>query len=303
MIHELTRQAEALGFRAVGLSRPGRPLHMDAFLEWLRQGRHGDMAWLERNLDVREDPRRLLPGCRTLVSLARPYPWEKPATQDGYTTARYARPDRPDYHQDLKIRGRTLAAWVQKRFPGCRTRVCVDSAPLLERGFAYQSGLGFIGRNGMLVVPGIGSRVVLAEILTTADLPVPDLAPLENGCGECTRCLDACPTGALEAPYVVDASRCLSYRTIEWKGRVDAGDAARMGDCFLGCDRCQEVCPFNPQDGSRRVVLPPASAFLRMDDQAFEERFGRTALARPGLAKIRSNLEALGVTASDRHAR
>ncbi len=294
MLSDLTRRLRSAGFVAVGLSRPGRPARMDAFLRWLRQGRHGEMGWLQRNLDVREDPTRLLPGCRTLISLAFPYPWEKPATPDGYTVSRYARPDAEDYHRELKRLARGPAAWIEATFPGSRTRVCVDSAPLLERSFAFEAGLGWIGKNGMLVVPGVGSRVFLAEILTTAELPVPDRGPVEDLCGTCTRCLDACPAGALTAPRELDASRCLSYRTVEWRGEVDPATARRMGDCFLGCDRCQEACPHNPGEETRRVLLPPSGELLRMDEEAFSERFGRTALARPGLGKIRSNLRALG---------
>jgi epoxyqueuosine reductase len=293
MHSELIQRARTAGFAAVGFSRPGRPARMDAFLRWLRQGRHGEMGWLERNLDVREDPTRLLPGCRTLVSLAFPYPWEKPAAPDGYTVSRYARPDAEDYHRELKRRARGPAAWIEEAFPGSRTRICVDSAPLLERSFAFEAGLGWIGKNGMLIVPGVGSRVFLAEILTTAELPIPERRTVEDLCGTCTRCMDACPAGALTAPRELDASRCLSYRTVEWKGEVDPETAARMGDCFLGCDRCQEACPHNPEGEARRILLPPSGELLRMDEEAFSERFGRTALARPGLGKIRSNLRAM----------
>ncbi len=290
---ELTQKALSLGFVAAGFTRPGRPPHMDAFRRWIRQGRHGDMAWLARNLDVREDPSRLLSDCRTVICLAHPYPWVQPATPEGYTVSRYARPDADDYHKSLKGACRGLVARIQEAFPGSKARVCVDSAPLLERSMAHAAGLGFVGKNNMLIVPGTGSRVFLAEILTTADLPVPDVVPVESLCGACTRCLDACPTGALEAPHLVDASRCLSYRPIEWTGEVDAETAGRMGDCFLGCDRCQEVCPFNPEGKERRVVLPSAEALLRMDEQVFAERFGRTALARAGREKVQANLRTL----------
>ncbi|MGM0662999.1 MAG: tRNA epoxyqueuosine(34) reductase QueG [Thermodesulfobacteriota bacterium] len=297
MLSRFTEKAYSLGFAAIGFSRPARPPHMDAFLRRLREGRHGDMAWLERNLDVREDPRRLLSGCRTIISLARPYPSQKPATPEGLTVSRYARPDAEDYHVELKRLCGELGKFIQQAFPDSRSRTCVDSAPILERDIAYAAGLGFIGKNSMLIIPGIGSGVFLAEILTTADIPFPAASPLESLCGDCTRCMDACPTGALEAPYLVDASKCLSYLTIEWKGKVDEKTAEKMGDCFLGCDRCQEACPLNPADDSTCVALPSAREFFLMDEQAFMKRFGRTALSRPGLAKIRSNLMAMGRTA------
>jgi len=290
-----TQTARDLGFVAVGFLRPGRPPHLDAFLRWVRSGRRADMAWLERNLEIREDPALLLPGCRTLVCLAWPYSDGKPCSPDGYTVSRYARPNRPDYHGELKSRCRVLVGEIERRFPGARSRVCVDSAPILERSFAQQAGIGFVGKNTLLIVPGVGSYVFLAEILTTAELPVPRAEPVESVCGDCSRCLDACPTGALEAPYVLNASLCLSYRTIEWKGAVGPDEGRRMGNCFLGCDRCQEVCPLNPGVGAADVSLPPVREFLEMEPQDFERDFGRTALSRPGLEKIRSNLRALGV--------
>lgn len=270
---------------------------MDAFLRWLGEGRHGEMAWLERNLEVREDPQRLLSGCRTIISLALPYAWQKPATPEGLAVSRYARPDAEDYHLELKRLCGELGRLIQRTFPGSSSRTCVDSAPVLERDIAYSAGLGFIGKNNMLIVPGTGSRVFLAEILTTADILFPAPIPLESLCGDCTRCMDACPTGALEAPYLVDASKCLSYLTIEWKGKVDEETAEKMGSCFLGCDRCQEACPLNPAEDSTRVALPSAREFFRMDEQAFMESFGRTALSRPGLGKIRANLGAMVRTA------
>ena len=294
MIHAFTEMAKALGFVAAGFTRTGRPIHMDVYLRWVKAGKQGDMSWMGRNLDIREDPTKLLPGCRTVVSLAWPYPKEKPATPDGLTASRYTRPDALDYHVELKEKCRSLADGLCRQFPGERTRICVDSAPILERSFAQMSGIGFIGKNNLLIVPGYGSYIYLAEILTTADLPASEAQTPKDPCGDCTRCLDACPTGALEAPYSLNASKCLSYLTIEWKGDVDEETGKRMGDCFIGCDRCQEACPHNNGGlSSRRVVLPMAREFMDMDADTFERRFGRTALARPGLAKIQSNLKAI----------
>ncbi|MGD8388198.1 MAG: tRNA epoxyqueuosine(34) reductase QueG [Desulfobacteraceae bacterium] len=294
MIQAFTEMAEDLGFVAVGFSRPGPPLHMDFYLRWVNAGKQGDMSWMARNLDIRREPTKLLPSCRTVVSLAWPYPKEKPATPEGLTVSRYARPDALDYHVEIKEKCRSLAEWLCRQFPGERTRICVDSAPILERSFAQESGIGCIGKNTMLIVPGYGSYIYLAEILTTAELSAPEALSPKDPCGDCTRCLDACPTGALEAPYSLNASRCLSYLTIEWSGDVDEETGKRMGDCFLGCDRCQEACPHNNGGvSSRRIVLPPARDFLGMDADTFESRFGRTALARPGLAKIQSNLKAI----------
>ncbi len=285
--------ARELGFVGAGFSRPRRPAFVEEFRRWIRAGRHGEMAWLARNLELREDPSRLLEGCRTIISLAYPYPKEKPATPEGLTVARYARPWTEDYHTTLRRLCGELSARLKRAMPGSRTRVCVDSAPILERSAATGAGLGFIGRNNMLIVPEYGSFVFLAEILTTAELPPSPAQPATDQCGSCTRCLDACPTGALDAPFSIDAGKCLSYLTLEWAGVVGPETGRLMGDCFLGCDRCQEACPYNGGASAREVVLPVAEAFLEMSDKAFSERFDRTALARAGPAKIRSNLLAL----------
>ncbi|MFP4036428.1 MAG: tRNA epoxyqueuosine(34) reductase QueG [Desulfobacteraceae bacterium] len=285
--------ARELGFIGAGFSRPERPAFMEEFCRWIRSGRHGGMAWLARGLQAREDPARLLRGCRTIISLAYPYPKEKPATPEGLTTARYSRPWTEDYHTTLKCLCGELSSRLKRELPESRTRICVDSAPILERSAAVRAGLGFIGRNNMLIVPEYGSYVFLAEILTTAELQASQPQPVSDQCGSCTRCLDACPTGALEAPFSMDASKCLSYLTVESSEPVGPETGSLMGDCFLGCDCCQEVCPYNGGAGAREVVLPVAGAFLEMSEEAFSRRFGHTALARPGLAKIQSNLRAL----------
>ncbi len=248
---------------------------------------------MARNLDIREDPARLLEDCRTIISLAYPYSPRKPCTPEGVSAARYSEPRQIDYHHRLRKKAKGLAEALQPQFPGTRTRVCVDSAPIMERSFAYQSGIGFIGKNTQFIIPGHGSYLFLVEILTTALPSFPEPALMENQCGSCTRCLDACPTGALEAPYRLNAAKCLSYRTIEQKERVDTETGKKMGDCFFGCDVCQEVCPMNKGDEPGEVVLPPIERILSMDEETFQGAFGKTALARPGLAKIKDNILAM----------
>lgn len=236
----------------------------------------------------------LLEQCRTIISLAYPYDAEKPATPEGYTMARYTEPWHEDYHNRLRKKARQLVASIRGLYPGSKSRVCVDSAPILERSFAYSSGMGFWGKNNMLIIPGYGSFVFLVEILTTAAISFDqDSSIIADRCGSCTRCLDACPTGALEAPYRLDAARCLSYLTIEYDGPLDAETGKRMGSCFLGCDICQEACPFNPVKNARNPCLPTLSAFLKMSNDPFERRFGKTALSRPGLKKIQRNIQAI----------
>ena len=292
-ISSLEEEASGLGFVALGLSKPRKPLFYDDLCAWLASGKQGEMDWLAKNLEVRANPERLLKGCRTIVTLAYPYPSRRPCTPDGFTAARYSEPERNDYHDRLRKLAGTLARGIRETYPGSRTRVCVDSAPILERSVAYTSGIGFIGKNNMLIVPGYGSYLFLAEILTTAALPLRAVTPLENRCGTCNRCVEACPTGALERPFSIDASRCLSYLTIEYGGRVDRATGGRMGSCFFGCDRCQEVCPFNDRQAARELSLPSTEELLRMDEGAFNKTFGRTAFSRAGLEKIQGNIRAI----------
>lgn len=293
MIAGLIEEAKALGFVAAGLCRPQAPPFLEEFGLWIDSGKHADMHWLARHRGLRETPERLLTGCRSVMVLAYPYGKAEPATPDGLRVARYAEPEKDDYHRRVKAVAGRLASLIQAAYPGSRCRICVDSAPIMERSFGYLSGIGFIGRNNMLIIPGFGSYFFLAEILTTAELPFPEPGPMENRCGPCSRCLEACPGGALEAPFHLDAGRCLSFLTVEYDGPLGEEAGLRMGNCFVGCDVCQEVCPFNAGPRSRRVCLPGTREILGMDERSFEERFGRTALSRPGLDRIKRNLYAI----------
>jgi len=293
VISSFIKKAKHLGFVAVGMSRPERPVFFDRFREWIADGKQADMHWLGRYMDLRENPEKLLKGCRTIISLAYPYSPAKPSTSEGFTIARYAEPEKADYHTRLKSQVRKLVKTLLTLHPGCKTRICVDSAPILERSFAYASGIGFIGKNNALIVPGHGSYVFLAEILTSAELFQSGIQSLENQCGACNRCISACPTGALEAPYTLNAAKCLSYLTIEYHGEIQSSDGQNMGDCFFGCDVCQEVCPFNECISSRTVRLPSTDEMLTMEEAEFQIRFGETALSRSGLNKIKSNIRAL----------
>ena len=212
--------AKNLGFIAVGFSRPHRPAHFDSFLRRLADRKHGDMTWLERNLDLREDPSKLLEGCQTIISLAYPYPNFRHHTEDGYWVARYADPSREDYHFRLKKLGEDLFGSIQKDYPGSKAMVCVDSSPILEKSIAWQSGLGFIGKNTLLVIPGYGSYLFLVEILTTAPLKYPTIEPMRDQCGTCTA---ACPMS-------IDVTRRVR------EGRLETAS------CIL-CGSCVDACP------------------------------------------------------------
>ena len=286
-------KAKALGFIAVGFTRPGRPLHFDHLRAWLDAGKNGDMEWLARNLDVREDPSRMLRNCSTVISLAYPYPSAIPETRDGFSVARYADPAKKDYHARLKSLCRELVLLIEDTYPGGKSRVCVDSAPVMERSIAVAAGLGFIGKNNLLILTGYGSYFYLAEIFTTAAIPFSPPEPLADQCGLCSLCLDACPMGALESPFVLNASRCLSYLTVEYKGPLGDDFSKKMGKCFFGCDRCQEACPFNSEGKRPEVVLPSTDEFLNMENEAFQARFGKTAFARAGIDKLKRNIRAV----------
>jgi epoxyqueuosine reductase len=293
LISSLIEKAKSLGFIAVGFSRPERPLFFDQFCSWIGAGKHGDMAWLEKHQELRASPAGLLDGCQTVISLAYPYSSRKPSTPDGFNVARYAEPGKADYHDRLRKLAQRLAHDLVQWYPESRTRICVDSAPILERSFAYASGMGFIGKNNMLIVPGWGSYIFLTEILTTALLPLSKNPPMETRCGSCSRCVDLCPAGALEGPFSLDASKCLSYLTIEYGGAVDRQAGRKMSHCFFGCDICQEACPFNEEGPSINLCLPSTDEILAMGSRDFDERFGHTAFARAGLDKLKGNIMAV----------
>jgi epoxyqueuosine reductase len=286
------RKAKKLGFIAVGFSKPTTPLYFDFFCHRLKEIEIGNMNYLKRNLDIRRDPLKLLKGLTTIISLAYPYPASKPSTPDGYTTSRYSTPQEADYHLRLKKLAKQLCAFITEIFPETKSRVCVDSVPILERSFAEMSGIGFIGKNNMLIVPGFGSYCFLVEILTTAQFTIPLVNGVENRCGSCTKCIDMCPTGALKAPFYIDASQCLSYLTIEAKDAVDKETAKKMGNTFFGCDVCQEVCPFNKKESSV-VALPSTKEILAITEIDFKTIFGKTAFERAGVEKLKKNMQAL----------
>jgi epoxyqueuosine reductase len=242
----ITQQVKQLagqcGFARVGIA-PAEPVASARQLnDWLAAGHHGGMAWMETNCDVRSDPRRLLDGARSVICLAVSYapPREEPSTDA--VIARYARGR--DYHKVLKQRMHRLCDRLREAVGDFDARAFVDSAPLAERALAVRAGLGWIGRSGNLIVPGLGGYMVLGEIVTTLDL-MPD-APLESaGCGDCRACLAACPTGALQDDATIDCRRCLSHATIEHDGPLPRELWSAVGSSVFGCDRCLAVCPHN----------------------------------------------------------
>lgn len=304
------RWAREAGFDRAGIARAEPLREEEEFLRrWLSEGRHAEMAWLERDPARRADPTRILAGCRSVIVTACNYfPGEEPpepGAMDAPTgrIARYAR--RRDYHQTLGKALRRLARRIADA-AGDRgaVRWFVDTGPVLEKAWARRAGLGFIGKNTCLIDPRGGSWLLLGVALTTEDL-APD-APLTESCGACRRCIEACPTRALVAPGVLDARRCLSYLTIEHRQPFDAPAAARLQDWLFGCDLCQEACPYNrkfqgaaPEDGLPGPLALPARLPLReileiADNETLRARFGAASpLRRAGAEGLKRTARAL----------
>jgi epoxyqueuosine reductase len=288
------------GFDRAGLATlaPGTTTDQGAFfLRWLERGDHAGMEYLERRLECRLDPAKLLPGARSVLCVALQYhPLESEDPQGDLWpgVARYARGE--DYHRLMERRLASLAARIRHRFPGCATRPYVDTGPLLERELAARAGLGATGKNANLLHPDAGSWFLLGEILLTLDL-VSD-RPLADLCGTCTRCLEACPTGALAEPYHLDSNRCISYWTIEHRGVLPDRVRAWIGDWVFGCDLCQEVCPVNaaPTPSSHReLALPPERAeldlvtLLNLEREAYVAHFRHSPMKRARLEGLQRN--------------
>ncbi|MCH7632311.1 MAG: tRNA epoxyqueuosine(34) reductase QueG [Planctomycetes bacterium] len=239
--------ARKLGFDLCGIARAEPIGRADYFAAWLAHGSAGSMNYLHRNVAERTDPRRLLDGARSVVVVALLYnqsPPDQPRDPSAPRgrVAAYAWGD--DYHEVVKKKLFALADQMHEDLPPpFETKVCVDTAPLLERELAAAAGVGWLAKNTMILHPQLGSFFFLGEIVTTLEL-TPD-EPLEDHCGTCTACLDACPTDAFTAPHQMDASRCISYLTIEHRGSISKPFQEMMGDWVFGCDVCQDVCPFN----------------------------------------------------------
>jgi len=232
------------GFPLVGTcSAQGEPLHETALATWLARGLQGPLRYMERHSGTRADPVRLEPWVRGAFCVALPYNSRRDLSAQAISrgaawVSRYAWGR--DYHRVMRARLRPAAAMLRER--GMRARVCVDTAPVLERAMAARAGLGFIGKNGLLIHPQLGSYLFLGEIL--CDMELPDGSAVPDGCGSCSLCLRGCPTGAFAGPRVLDAGRCISTWTIEHRGAFPPGAPDLQGHLF-GCDRCQEVCPIN----------------------------------------------------------
>ena len=305
----LKAQALGLGFDLAGIATLGRAETAPAFEQWLAAEHHGEMDYLRRGAELRGDTTRPEPGMISAVVVALDYGGRQP---DG-PIARYARGD--DYHRVMWDRLDALLTWVRaERGSAVRGRAFADTGPILERDLARRAGLGWFGKNTMLINPRMGSFFFIGSLFLELDL-IPDAPFAEDHCGTCTRCLEACPTQAFVRPGVMDARRCVSYLTIESRSAIPAEFHAAVGEHLYGCDICQDVCPWNvrfanaaPADGplapraefSGHGAAALAREFLALDEPAYRERFRGSAIKRAKLSGLKRNAAVVLANAVER---
>lgn len=322
----IVAEAEQLGFDACGIAS-ARALDEESALveQWLDEGREGEMGYLTRNREKRYDPRLLVEGTKSIVTVLYNYfPKQQIGDNGRYKIAKYAYG--ADYHDVLKRKMRQLLERIETQTGKLEgTRIFVDSAPVLDRAWAVRCGLGFIGKNTLLIHPPMSltaSRSQTQEEEQTAGRSLRHCGgsfffighlflPLEleetgktmaNHCGRCTKCIDACPTGALEAPFQIDARKCISYLTIEYKGSIEGYDPKRFNGWMYGCDTCQDVCPYNrfslpniePEfQPSEQLLAMKEKDWKSLDKEGFEALFKHSAMQRAGYDGLKRNIEFL----------
>jgi len=314
----LKQRAKAIGFELVGIAPAIRAGTWEKLDDWLARGFAGEMKYIERRKDAYQHPEHVLPQVRSVVMLGLVYgsgretrdkyhvssdKWQGTEGEPAFLSigqpqvARYAQGTR-DYHEVIREKLKQLADAVHELSPGGRTRGVVDTAPLLERDFARLAGLGWFGKNTLLINKRIGSELFLAALLTDCELE-PDEPHLTQHCGTCTRCLDVCPTGAFPEPYVLDATKCISYLTIELRNApIPEPLRTGMGDWLFGCDECQTVCPWNTKAPATRVpefqpdpglATRPLAEWLALTPEEFQQQLETTPLSRSGWSGITRN--------------
>jgi len=290
MKEAIRQRALELGFDDCRFTTAVPPESASHLQGWLQAGKHGEMAWLARNAEKRVEPNRVLTEAKTVISLAVSYHKknQEPATQDPKSgvIARYAR--YPDYHDLLAEKLKALTDFVNRHGGGdTRSLWYVDTGPILERDLAQRAGLGFVGKHTNLISRKLGNWIFLAEILTTLELEAD--APEKNRCGTCSRCIAACPTNAITAPFQLDARLCISYLTIELKGSIPIELRPLIGNRIYGCDDCLAACPWNKFAREGSLMQPHARAdlnapdlieLLRLDDTGFKQKFANTPMLR-----------------------
>lgn len=288
--------ALTLGFDACGICRAESSGEEENLRNWISMNYQGDMSYLERNIEKRDDPRLLVPGAKSIISVAlNYYPNEKRDTSlPKFAYYAYGK----DYHYVVKEKLRQLFNYIKSIYPDTEGRYFCDTAPVLEGYWAAKAGLGFVGKNTLLIIPGKGSFFFLGELIINKELDYDE--PINLSCGTCTRCLEACPTGAIEQPHLVNATRCISYQTIEKNGAQD--NDVSTSDWVYGCDVCQLICPWNRF--SKPHTTPefnPSPEFLSldlfalqtMDKEKFSSLFSKSAIKRAKLKGLQRNVRQL----------
>jgi len=312
---EIKARAAELGFDACGIAPAGAFTELGFLRTWLDRGYGGEMQYLERSAERRADVRAVLPSARSVICLATVYNSDRPystevADPGAAVIARYAWGD--DYHTVIERRMDVLVQWMREHGgDGFEARAYVDTGPVQERVYAQYAGIGWIGRNTCVIHPDLGSWLFLSEILCS--LPLESDPPALDQCGTCRLCLDACPTGAIVEPYVLDATRCLSYLTIELKGGIPIDQREGIGRHAYGCDICQEVCPWNAQPAApdaagspwlpRAVFDGPSIATLwRTPDAELRASLKGSAMTRAGVRRLRRNVAVCAGATGDANA-
>lgn len=293
-------EAERLGFSACGIAKARRLDEAQKhFSEWLSEGKHADMAYMERNADKRLDPRLLLDDAKSLIVLLHAYyPKNLQKNEEAPVLSKYAYGE--DYHFVLKDKMKTLAEYIKSERPDAKMRIFTDSAPVAEKKWAQIAGLGWIGKNSNLLTRR-GSFFFISEIIIDQALEYDD-AYTKNHCGNCTLCIDACPTQAISPPYSVDSGKCISYLTIEHKGEIPEKFSGKFEDRVFGCDICQDVCPFNKKPViTEEERFSPHPELLRMNRKdwqelapnRFSELFKKSAVKRTKYKGLKRNTDFL----------
>ncbi len=295
---QIKQKAIELGFSYCGISAVS-PLDNEAdyLKKWLENGFHGEMQYMENHFEKRTNPVFLLENAKSVISvLLNYYPANKTEEFDNYKIAKYAYGK--DYHYIIKLKLNNIIELIQEEFPKATVRAFCDSAPVMEKVWAARSGLGWIGKNTCLITPKAGSYFLIGEIITDIEL-IYD-TPIKNHCGNCTKCIDACPTSAIIAPYQLDARKCLSYLTIEYKNDLSSEIKQHQNDWIFGCDICQDVCPWNIRftQPCNDIDLQPNENLLKMKKQDwqhlskpnFNTLFKNTALERTGYNRLKRNI-------------
>jgi len=291
------------GFHKVGIGR-AVPLEEEAprLKEWLARGYHGEMSWMARDVEKRLDPLKLFPPARSIVVVALNYYTPDQHQENSATgkVSRYAWGD--DYHDVLKTKLESLLSWIREHDPDASGKICVDIQPTLDKAWAVRAGLGWLGKHTNVITPEFGSWVFIGELLLNLELE-PDQDLVEDHCGTCTYCIDACPTQAITEPYVVDSNKCISYATIELRApELPQVLQPHLSGWLYGCDICQDVCPWNRfEETSNETRFAPREdnvnagldAILELTPETYAERFRGSAMKRTKLSGLQRNARAL----------